>query len=70
VKTRVAAPCPEEAVDPARTARLRRALWLLAGSLEPRPSWLRVDVVAVRMAPAEEPEVRVFPGEVFDPPGR
>ncbi len=69
VKTRERAPCPEEAVDAARNARLRRALWLLAPSLDPAPGSLRVDVVAVRLPPGgEPPSIRIFAGEVFDPP--
>jgi putative endonuclease len=69
VKTRGSAPCPEEAVDAARNARLRRALWLLAPALDPPPRSLRIDVVAVRIPPGgAPPAIRIFTGEVYDPP--
>ena len=56
-------------MDTARHDRLRRALWLLASSLDPLPVSLRVDVVAVRLPSGGEPAtIRIFPGEVFAPP--
>jgi putative endonuclease len=67
VKSRRNHPAPERCVSPAQHARLVRALRELAPRLRPRPLLLRIDVIAVRFPPGEQPEIRHFPGQVLDP---
>ena len=69
VKTRSRHPAPERALEPRQYQRLQRALRLLAPSLRPAPTMLRLDLIAIRWdrEPAE-PAVLHFPGQPFAPP--
>jgi len=61
VKTRTDHPAPERAVHADRLQRMTDNLLALANDLRPRPTSLRLDVVAVRLQGTAAPEVRHFP---------
>ncbi len=61
VKARADHPAPEATVLPEQLDRIANSLQALARSLRPRPTWVRIDVVAVRWV-EPEPEVRLFAG--------
>ncbi len=61
VKARRDHPAPEATVRPEQLDRIGRSLHAVARSVRPRPSALRIDVVAVRWV-EPDPEVRRFPG--------
>lgn len=60
VKARADHPAPEHTVRQEQLDRIERSLRAIARSLRPRPTALRVDVVAVRWT-EPDPEVRHFP---------